>query len=697
MTALSPSLSANPRLDCWIDLAAAGRVSIRSGKVEMGQGIVTALAQIAAEELDVALDRIDIVSGDSVRGPNEGYTASSWTIEHSGSAIRQVCAEVRALALDAAGGDAVSDGTILSGGRPTGQDYWSLAHRLNLMAEVSGRAVPKPRSDYRLVGHDIARHDLPAKVFGGGFIQDIAEPGMLHARALRAPGRDAVLVELDEDRIRRVGGDVRIVRRGNFVAAVGESETGVERAAVVAESAARWEGARTLRAEQATAGWIAAQPSDDRIFGDPGGPPAGNRVERFTATRGFLSHGSIAPSCALARFQDGQLTVWSHGQGMHALRAAIAKTLGMDPSRVACFHVQGAGCYGHNGADDAALDAAVIALEVPGHLIRLQWRRTEEFRYEPLSPAMKVEVRAVLDDSGAPVDWTTEIWSPTHGARPGIGGATLLGAEALENPPGPRAPFDVPEDRGGGATRNGAPLYDLPQARIVHHLIHDCPVRTSSLRGLGATLNVFAIEGLIDRLAATSGADPLDFRLSLLGDARARDVLTAAAEAAGWASRGAGGTGRGMGLGLARYKNRAAYAAVVATVDVDEAVKVRTVHAAVDAGLVINPDGLRNQIEGNIVQAISWTLIEQVAFGEGRIASDTWETYPVIRFSDVPDIAVQLMTPPDDAPSLGVGECAGGPTAAAIGNAVAHALGRHVADLPLTRDRIMSILLEQEP
>ena len=700
MAELAHSLRDNPRLDRWLRFEADRTVRVATGKVELGQGILTALAQIAAEELDLDLGQVRIMSGNSVEGPGEGYTSSSWSIEHSGAAIRLVAAEVRAMAIERAAlrlnaapdEIAVAAGAFLRNGEPSGIDYWTIAPELDLSVEASGTVAPKPASAHRIVGTSVPRLDLPAKLAGAGFIHDMELPGMLHARTLRQPGRDARLVSLNEAAIRRkAGAPIEIVRVGQFVAFAGGDETAVRRAAVAAEACAVWENARTLRPEQATAAWVAAQPSHDRLIGDAftDGIPA--RVSaRFT--RPFLSHGSIAPSCALALFGDGRLTVWSHAQGMHPLSANIAKTVDLPPDRVACHHVQGGGCYGHNGADDAALDAALVAMALPGRPIRLFWRREEEFACEPLSSAMTVAVHAVLDAAGRPVDWTTEIWSAAHGQRPGVGGATLLAAEALETPPPPRKPFDVPEERGGGATRNGIPLYAVGPKRIDFHLVHDVPVRTSSLRGLGATLNVFAIEALVDDLAARVEQDPLAYRLSILPDPRARHVLERAAVMAGWPRRGAGGDGRGMGLGLARYKNTAAYAAVVAAVEVEEAVRVTDVWCAVDAGLVINPDGLANQVEGNIVQAVSWTLIEEVRFGETGVASTDWASYPVIRFSDIPEIRGELVDAREH-PPLGVGECAGGPAAAAVGNAVAHALGQRIHDMPMTRERIVSALM----
>ncbi|MGK6316924.1 molybdopterin cofactor-binding domain-containing protein [Neorhizobium sp. DT-125] len=700
MAELTFSLKDNPRIDRWLQFENDRRVRIGTGKVELGQGVLTALAQIAAEELDLGIDQIRMMSGNSVEGPGEGYTASSWSIEHSGAAIRLVAAEVRALALkqaalrlNAAPDElTIVEGGFLRNGVSSGIDYWSIAGELDLSGEVTGTVPAKPQSSYRLVGTSVPRLDLPAKLTGSGFIQDMTLPGMLHARTLRQPGWGAELVSLDEDAVRRhAGAEIRIVRVENFVAFAGADETAVRAAAVAAAERAVWTGARSLRPEQATPEWVASQPSDDRLMGDPLPEPALSRVSaRFT--RSFLSHGSIAPSCALAVYRDGNLTVWSHAQGMQPLRENIAKTLGLPLGNVACHHVQGPGCYGHNGADDAAFDAALVAMALPGVPIRLMWRREEEFAHEPLSSAMTVAVHAALDPTGRPVDWTTEIWSATHGQRPGVGGAYLLAADALKEPPPDRKPFDIPLERGGGAARNAIPLYETGAKRIDFHLIHDVPVRTSSLRGLGATLNVFAIEGLLDELAARVGEDPLAYRLSLLSDARARRVVEKAAGMGDWASRDAGGTGSGLGIGLARYKNSSAYAAVVAAVEVDEAVRVTDVWCAVDAGLIINPDGLINQIEGNIVQAISWTLIEEVRFGPQGISTIDWQSYPVIRFSDIPRICVELVDASEHLP-LGVGECAGGPTAAAIGNAVAHALGTRIHDMPMTRERIMAAIL----
>ncbi len=471
-------------------------------------------------------------------------------------------------------------------------------------------------------------------------------------------------------------------------------ETIVEAVAAVAPGHVAWDGIDPINPAQEEARWLLQQPSLDRVVGAPpadAAAPAATRREA-TFTRMHIAHASIAPSCAMAVYEGGHLQVWSHTQGVYPLKAALARTLKLDPAAISVRHVQGPGCYGHNGADDAAADAAVIAMRRPGETVRVRWRREEEFGFEPVSPAMVTTVRATLDGSGRPSDWTTEIWSGRHSSRPG-GGGNLLAAEALPDPP-PVPPATESSNAPGAGTRNGEPLYAFPAKRIVHHLIPETPVRTSSLRGLGATLNVFAIESFMDELAEEAGVDPVAYRLSVLTDPRARAVVEHVARMSSWQPGMQGGAGRGRGVAFARYKNIAAYAAVVADVEVDESVRVTRVWCASDAGLVINPDGAKNQLEGGIVMGLSWALKEGVRLDTAGISSRDWETYPVLRFSEVPEITADLVGAVSDNPPLGIGEASGGPTVAAIGNAVAHALGARIRDLPLTRDRVMAALLK---
>ena len=695
-------LNDNPNLDRWVAFPSPGKVTILTGRVELGQGVLTVMAQIAADELDVAMERITVRSGDTEKAPNEGYTAGSQSIQFGGVALRQACAEVRALFLDQAAKVlgcktnelSIRDGRFHRNDASTGQDYWTLASAIDLTRRATGVAARKPVADLKSVGASSPRLDLPEKVFGGSvFIHDMHLDGAIHARVVRQPNRGASIASIEENAIRRAAkGPIEFVRNGDFLAIVGDDESAVDAAAAAAVGHVIWHNVEAPTATQQEASWLLQRPAVDRDFGAaPADTQGRERFER-TYTRGYLAHASISPSCGLALYQDGRLTVWTHCQGVYPLRAALAKMLALDHSSIIVHHVQGSGCYGHNGADDAAADAAIIAMQKPGRPVRVRWRREEEFIYEPKTPAMIVKVSAILDEAGKPVDWTQEIWSPTHNLRPGAGG-NLLGALALPNPPPEPPPNDVPEANGGGATRNAEPLYDIPAKRTLHHLVTEPPVRTSALRGLGAMPNVFALESCIDELAERGGQDPVQYRLSITADPRARAVIEKVTAMAGWNSDAAGGTGRGRGIGFARYKNRAAYSAVVVELSVDEDIRLHRVWCATDAGLVVNPDGVTNQLEGGIIQSASWVLKEQVRFDNGVVSYD-WQTYPVMKFSEVPEIEIELINTKDEVP-LGVGEVTAGPTAAAIGNAVSHALGARIRDLPLTRERITAALLKE--
>jgi CO/xanthine dehydrogenase Mo-binding subunit len=696
-------LNDNPSLARWVSFPSQEKVTVCTGRVEFGQGVLTAMAQIAAEELDVAMERIAVKSGDTELTPNEGYTAGSLSMQAGGVALRQACAEVRALFLAQAAKVlgckaselSIRDGSINRNGASTGQDYWTLAGAVDLSVKASGAAPRKSVADFKIIGVSRARLDLPAKIFGqAAFIHDLALEDMVHARVVRQPNRGAAIASVDEAAIKRAAkGSIELMRNGNFLAIVGNDETAVEAAGAAAVNHVNWQNVERPAPLQQEAAWLLQRPSIDRVIGAPEPADAQGR-QRFEATytKPHLSHASISPSCGLALYENGHLTVWTHCQGVFPLRGALARTLKLEPSAITVHHVQGAGCYGHNGADDAAADAAIVAMSRPGQPVRVRWRREEEFTYEPKAPAMLVKVRALVDDAGKPTDWTAEIWSGTHQGRPG-GGAPLLGGEALPDPLPLPPPSDVPEANGGGATRNAEPLYDIPAKRIIHHLVPETPVRVSSLRGLGAMANVFALECCIDELAERAGQDPVAYRLSITADRRARAVIEKAAAMANWQAGEAGGSGRGRGIAFARYKNKAGYAAVVVELAVDEEIRLHHVWCAADAGLVVNPDGVINQLEGGIIQSASWVLKEQVRFDSG-VTSIDWDSYPVLKFSEVPAIDIELINAKDEIP-LGVGEVTAGPTAAAIGNAVSHALGTRIRDLPLTRERIMATLLRE--
>ncbi len=693
------SILNNRRMEKWLRFQPDRSVKLAVGKVEIGQAVLIALTQVAAEELDIAIDRFTVVSGDTADAPDEGSTSSSQSIEMSGRSVRLISAELRARVVDrlarrlncSPSDIGVDDGAFLLDDEPTGHDYWNFSGDEDFAADIKGDATPKDPALYKIVGRPVPRRDLAAKISGAGFIHDIVRPDMLHARILRQPSRGATLAAFDEAAVHRAArGDFRVVRVGNFVAFVGDDETVVQRAAATAPGNAKWDNVRVLTPAHQEAAWYATQPSDDRFVGDPIEPAVAGEVVTATYSRPFVAHAAMAPSCGLAEFRDGHLQVWSHTQGVYPLRNSLADILGLTRDQITVRHAHGAGCYGHNGADDAAVDAAVIAMHIPDHCIRVQWRREEEFGFEPVGTAHMTRIKAVLDIMGKPVDWTCEVWAGSHVQRPVYGG-NMLTHEALPNPPPAPKPNDPPEAAGGGGTRNGTPLYDFPRKRIIHHLAMTTPVRTSSLRGLGALPNVFALECFVDELAEKAGVDPVAWRLAHLADKRARRLIENVANRCGWAARWTGGDGKGMGIAWSRYKNKAAYAAVAVEIEVDHEIHVRRAWIAADAGLVINPDGAANQLEGGLIHATSMTLKEQVKLDGEGIASLDWDSYPILRFSEVPEISTEIIHAPNE-PTLGMGECTFGPTAAAIGNALKHAIGLRIRHMPMTRERLAAAI-----
>ncbi len=702
---LPQSLRDNPRPAQWIGFVPGKRVRLATGKVELGQGVLTALAQIAAEELAVDPARIDVVSGETGVTPEEGFTAGSQSIEASGGAIRLVAAELRARFLAAAAlrlncapaALDIDDGTVLQDGAATALDYWSLAGAVDFEAPATGTVPPRAPGQFRYIGRPLPRRDLPGKLFGGGFIHDLRPEPLRHARSLHRPWPGAALGPLDEAAIARAaGGAVRLIRLGDFAAVLAETEALADRALEAAEARARWSGGTPRPAVPSEPLALLGAEHAERVLEVPAGrADAAASVGRVGARylRACLAHASIGPSVALARWEDGRLEVLTHSQGVGMLRLALAQALGIAAEAVSVQHRPGAGCYGHNGADDVALDAALVAREAPGHWVRVQWTRAQEMSVVPFGSPMVVDLAAEVDAAGRPVSWEMTVTSGTHGQRPGHNGRTnLLAAEALPGAtPTPPAP-DVPDAAGFGGLRNAIALYDLPAQRITHHLVARPRMRTSSMRGLGAHGNVFALEGFIDELALRAGEDPLAYRLSLLSDPRGRRVLETVAAMSGWAGRPRGGEGVGWGIAFSRYKNRAAYVALVAEIAVEQAIALRRVWCAVDAGLVINPDGAANQVEGGVIQAASWTVGEEVRVGPEGVETAGWEHYPILRFAEVPEVAVRFVGDATD-PPLGLGEVALGPTAAAIGNALADALGVRVREMPLSRERIAAVLL----
>lgn len=697
---LPGSLTGTPYLDSWIRLDSSGNVTVFSGKAELGQGIKTALLQIAAEELDLPVARLTLVTADTGRTANEGYTSGSHSMQDSGTAIRHAAAQVREILiaeaarrlnldaeqLKAENGVVVAlDGSKLPYGDLVGST------EQHVKAEPTSR-LRDPKT-FKIMNASLPRVDIPAKVTGGEtYVQDMRLPGMLHARVVRPPSYGAQFTGADIEAVAAMPGVVKVVRNGNFLAVVAAREFQAIKAMRRLAASARWTETAKLPVHAPLPDVIAAMPAKDFKILDTHAPtePAVTTLEA-SFTRPYQSHGSIGPSCAVAHYEGDVVTVWTHTQGVYPDRAAIAEMLRMPREKVRCIHVQGSGCYGHNGADDAAADAALIAVAMPGKPIRLQWMREQEHAWEPYGPGMVTSVKASLDAAGKIVDWRFSVRSNTHSMRPGTAGS-LLAAQHIENPfavPEPR-PLPLPE---GGGDRNAIPIYAFANAEVMHHFIAEMPLRVSAMRALGAYMNIFSIESFMDELATAAKADPMAFRLKHLTDARARDVITLAADKFGWDKRPKPADGRGCGFAFARYKNLAAYCAIAMEVETDRETgrtHVTRAVAAVDAGQVVNPDGIRNQIEGAILQSLSWTLYENVTFDDTRITSVDWATYPILRFNNVPlSVEVHIIDRPG-LPFLGAGEAGQGPAAAAVANAIADATGQRMRDLPLTAAKLKS-------
>ena len=705
---LPGSLNNNRMLDAWLRIEADGSATIFPGKVELGQGAVTALAQIAAEELDLPVARIHVATTQTGASPNEGFTAGSQSIENGGTALRLAGAEARAILLARAASELgvpanrlkTANGKVIApGGKSIG--YGALVADGVFHHEATAKVAPKKPAQYRIVGTSVPRLDIPAKVTGGAaYVQDMRLPGMLFGRVVRPPGYRATLTDIDQGAVKAMPGVVAVVVNGDFLGVVAEREEQAIAARAALLKHAKWSEKLDLPDPDKIHDWLKQAKAEDKVVSSKSGKaPAAAKRLAASFTRPYLAHASIGPSCAVAQFHaPDRLQVWSQTQGIYPLRQDLAKALDMPAAAITVTYAEGSGCYGHDGADDAALDAAVLARAAGGKPVKLQWMRDDEFAWEPYGSAMISNVSAGLSTDGTIVDWQYDVWSNTHNARPGVpDGVNLLAAWQFENPKNPPPPRNIPQPS-GGSDRNALPLYDFPNQKVTNHLVIEMPLRVSALRTLGAYHNVFALESFMDELAAAAGADPVAFRLRHLKDPRAKAVIEAVARKGRWRAgtklAGGGKILRGRGIGFAKYKNLATYVAVIADVVIDRAsgaIRVPRLVAAADAGLIINPNGLVNQIQGGCIQSTSWTLHEQVQFTHERVTSRDWTGYPILTFPEVPEIEVTLLNRPNEE-ALGAGEAAQGPTAAAIANAVARATGRRIRDLPLSPDRVKRAL-----
>lgn len=708
-----PSIARHPNLDEWIAIAGNGRIVVHTGKVELGQRIYTALAIIAAEELDVDFNRIDVRRAETGIDPNEGMTTGSMSMQHSGNAVRMAAATARrrllemaaeTLGVEAASLD-VEDGLIQSRDSNQSVTYWDLMAGKTFGIAVDENVRVKAPDDHTSVGRRVTPKGMADIVTGRmTYLHDLKMPGMLHARLVRPPHYYATLKNLDEGVVERLYRDgVTLVRDGSFLGVVAADEYAAVKAAGRLKIAAEWDEGDGLP----TAALFESLTENERLSFPvaPGGapveepvpelaPPPADAAVTLSARyeKPYIMHASMGPSVGCALFESGKLTVWTHSQGIYALRGVLARAMDLDEKDIHAIFVPAAGCYGHNGADDAAFEAAVIAQAIPGAPVLLKWTRDDEHAWEPYGSATVCELRGSLDADGKIVDWSHESYGDTFIGRPVPGRydspeSRLVSTHFLEA----AIDWPVPAPAMGahiGIHRNLEPLYAIPRPRLVKNLVRGLPLRTSALRSLGAFGNVTAIESFMDELAEAAGVDPVQFRLRHLDDERAGEVVRTLGERMAADDAGAG-DGIGAGIAFARYKNVAAYCAVGIELEVTDAATVRLHRAWIvaDAGEVVDPGGLTAQLEGGLIQAASWTLYEQVSYDGGGITSRDWETYPIIRFDNVPAVETILMERPG-MPFLGAGEAAAGPTGGAIANAIYRAVGLRLRRMPFDADAI---------
>ncbi len=684
------------QLDSWLAINADGTITVYSGKVELGTGVSTALRQIVAEELDAPFEKIAWVQGDSDRTVDQGSTVGSQTIKRGGAQLRMAAATARAALLELAapklgaapGSLEVASGVVRVHGDPSRHiSFAELLGGKRFERTVNSAAVPKATTAYTIVGKPVHRVELPAKMTGRHtYVQDVKVDGMLHARVVRPASIGAKLLSVDDSALGAIPG-ARVIRKADFLAVVAPREYDAIRAAAAIKPA--WSESATLPPMDELKQTLMSIPSTERGVASDGTSGAGRVAKRLAATYKwpFQMHASIGPSCGVADVRNGKATVWSSTQGSHTLKSAIAHLLGMQPDDVHVIWIEGSGCYGHNGSDDAAADAAVISREV-GAPVRVQWSRADEHGWEPKGAAMVMQVAAGIDASGKIADWDYQVWTPTHSSRPGAqpgGEANFIAARLMGM---------VPSSRGSlGGERNAAHTYSVPAMKVRAHLLERAPLRTSSLRGLGSPQNTFANESFMDELAQLAGVDPIEFRLRHLSDPRAVAAINAVARLAKWTPRVSGssrapsnGVARGRGMAFVRYEGTEASVAAIVDVEVDQAQhRVRVTHAYVahDCGLIVNPDGLKNQIEGNVIQAASRALNEAVQFDRSRVTSLDWRGYPILRFADAPDAVDVVLIDHPELPSVGAGEASTSPIPAAIANAIFDATGVRLRDVPL--------------
>ncbi|WPP48599.1 xanthine dehydrogenase family protein molybdopterin-binding subunit [Catalinimonas niigatensis] len=687
---LPGSLLRNPAIKAWLQVLEDGTIQVYTGKIELGQGIRTAIGQVAAEELNTDPDLIEVHLVETGVTPDEGYTAGSGSIVNSAMSVRYAAAAAKAKLLEMAAQKlgvpveklAVKDGKILLNGQQK-MSFAELLEGKQLEDKVTAPVTLKPKKEHQWVGKAVPRQGINRMVRGEEvYIQDLRFPGMVHARAIRPIAYQSQLQSFDEEGLKKqVKGLLKVVVNGSFLGVITEDEYQAVKAQEFLQKNAQWTKVQSLPVDQPLNEYLRGLPSRKESVENKGSFNATEKTIKASYFKPYIMHASIGPSCAVALYDQGELHIWSNSQGVYPLRDSLKEVVGLPVEKIHIKGVPGSGCYGHNGSDDAAADVALIAMAYPGKHIRLQWSREDEHAWEPYGSAMIIDTEASLDASGKINQWKCELWSDSHSTRPGGDPGNLMTAHYLEKP-FPRKSYGY----SGGGYRNADPYYKIPNLKIDANFFEG-PLRVSSLRGLGAYANIFAIESFMDELAEQAGKDPLAFRLMHSEDERAIAVMKKLGE---MIKNQQAGENEGIGYAFSRYKNSASYCAVAAKVKVNKStghVQVQQMWGVIDAGEVINLDGLKNQTEGGMVQSASWALKEEVKFDQQHVNNLNWGSYPIFRFSDVPQVEVVVLDQPDKAP-LGAGEAAQGPSTAAIANAVYKACGKRVRHLPIRADKI---------
>ncbi len=695
----SPKTVALDEVDAYLAIDKTGRVTLYSGKVELGTGVSIALLQIVAEELDVPLKSVALVEGDTSLTPAQGKTWGSLTIQVGGMQIRQAAATARQALLQeaakqlgvAARGLTVEQGTVRAG---SGKQvtYGELIGGKNFSLKVDKQAPLKDPAKYKVVGQSIPRDDIPPKVTGQFvYIQDFKVSGMLHGRVVRPPAMGASLQNVDENSVKDIPGLVKVVREGNFLGVVAESEWGaIQASRKLKASWSAWDG---LPEQDKLWEYVrATKVNKDDVTSNVGNAEQAlaQAAKRISATYNFAinSHASMGPSAAVAELKDGKLTCWSATQAPHDLRLQLAAMLSMKDADVHVVYVEGSGCYGRNGHEDAAADAALLARAV-GQPVRVQWMRDDENGWDPKGPPTLMDLQAGLDGSGQVVAWYSQLYVPEGG-----GGNVKLLAADLAGLPCEKGMFP------GIIINNSAIPYVFPNVKTVAHRLAETPFRPSWIRAPGRMQNTFCNEAFVDELAVAAGADPFEFRLRYLNnDPRGTELLKRLVSLAQWKGRSSGKSSggdvaTGRGVTYVKYELTRTYVGAVADVEVDRKsgeVRVKRFAVVQDCGQIINPDGVKNQIEGNVVQTVSRTLKEEVTFDRSHVTSLDWNSYPILKFPEVPDVDIDLIDRPTEKP-WGVGEPAAAVVPSAIANAVFDAVGVRTRSVPFTAAKVLAAL-----